>query len=370
VPNVLRTRQTHSRDPTRSALRRGMRSAGLVLACVLLGVCAARAWAGISVQPAFVEVSLDRGRPAGRFDIANLGETEERYRIRALHFNFSKEGGLLRLEPDERSLVPWIKFNPSELSIAPKTSRAVRFAIIPRGSLEQGEYWGAMELENLDTQVGRTRDAAGRELKIEVITTVMVPIFGTVGQVHYDGDLTDVAAGPDEKKGAVIQAALLNKGDGRLLVTGEYVVKNAAGDAVAQGALGYAYLLPGGRRVFQDHVRVPLPAGRYTVHVKYSCPQLKQALQRDVPLVLASPSEPPKEPPPGAPPGPSPPGAAPSGPAAPGGAAPPGPSPPGAAPPGRSPPGPAAPPAPPPGTPARPAPEKPTESPAVKPTLK
>ncbi|HSR09864.1 MAG TPA: hypothetical protein VLS90_00360 [Thermodesulfobacteriota bacterium] len=106
---------------------------------------------GLSISPAFVEVSLDKGRPAGQFTIANLGEEEERYRIRAIHFTFMRDGGVRYVEPDERSLAPWIKFNPTEFVIGPKERRAVRYVIAPKGKLRPGEYWAGMELESLRT---------------------------------------------------------------------------------------------------------------------------------------------------------------------------------------------------------------------------
>lgn len=281
-----------------------MRYAWLTL-CVALSAIGAALGPGsgevrgdISIAPAFVEVTLDRGRPAGRFDIANLGDREERYRINALHFNFTREGSLQRLSPDEHSLAPWIKFNPTELTVAPKTSRVVRFVIIPRGNLVPGEYWAAMELENLNTQTGKGTDAAGRELKIEVVTTIMVPIFGTAGNVRYEGTVESLKAGPDPKTGTVLEAHVANRGDGRLLLKGEYEVQDASGKVVDKGPLGYAYVLPGMDRLFSNHVGVAMPAGNYAVKVKYESPQLKQPLMGKTTLTLASPSVPPSEPPP------------------------------------------------------------------------
>ncbi len=266
-----------------------------LIAALLLSVGAARLWAGISVSPAFVEVTLDKGRPAGRFEIANLGDVAERYRVKALHFRFSKDGGLLRLESDDRSLAPWIKFNPAELTVEPKTSRVVRFVIVPRGSLVPGEYWAAMELENLNTQVGKSKDTAGREIKVEVVTTVIVPIFGTVGAVEYQGTFEELKAAPDPQKGTVIETLVSNKGSGRLLAKGEYEVQDASGKALDKGELGYAYILPNSDRAFSDHVRTTLPPGDYTIRVRYTAPQLKDPLTRETKLTLTAPSVPPPE---------------------------------------------------------------------------
>ena len=63
------------------------------LGCVLL-LWVAPATAAVGISPGYVEVKLDKGRPAGRFLISNLGSVQERYRIKAIHFTYSVEGGL------------------------------------------------------------------------------------------------------------------------------------------------------------------------------------------------------------------------------------------------------------------------------------
>ena len=311
---------------------------GRMVALLVVFAGAAPLWGGISVAPSFVEVHLDKGRPAGRFEVANLGETEERYRVKALYFNFTSDGNLVRPDPDEHSLVSWIKFNPAELTIAPKSSRLVRFVIVPQGKLIPGEYWAAMELESLNTQVGKGEDKGGHEMEIRVLTSVLVPIFGSVGTVRYDGTFDEFKvtaapkASPEQSaadwcaaalfsaplgvgfwpsfeaaapKGTLLETHLTNRGDGRLLLKGEYEVLNASGQSIEKAPLGYAYVLPGTDRIFQGRVRTTLPAGTYTLRAKYECPQLKTPLTKETTLKLDAPS-------PGTPP-PSQPGDAPAG---------------------------------------------------------
>jgi len=268
-----------------------VRILGLVLVLILAG---APVWAGITVSPAYVQITLDKGRPSGRFDITNLGDSVERYRVRALHYRYTETGGLVRLKPDPRALASWIKFNPAELTIPAKTRRVVRFVILPRGRLAPGEYWAAMELENLSTTVGQSTDDAGRNLKVEVISSVMVPIFGTVGNVVRDGALDSVAARAEPEKGTIIETHLTNRGTGRLLVKGTYEIRNGSGDLVADGQIGYAYILPDSKRHFTRTVEVPLPAGQYEIAVQYESPQLDKPLAGQTTLTLAEPSTPPE----------------------------------------------------------------------------
>jgi len=166
-----------------------------------------------------LEVSFDRGRPSGQFIISNIGDAEERYRVRSVHFTFLKDGGVRRIQPDEHSLASWIKFNPTEFTLPPKTKRAVRYTIIPKGKLKAGEYWGAMELESLNTTVGSGKDERGTEYQVEVISTILVPLFGRFGNVRYQGVVKEVKITP-KGTGQCIELSVENTGEGRLLIEG------------------------------------------------------------------------------------------------------------------------------------------------------
>ncbi len=245
--------------------------------------------AAVSISPAFVEVSLDRGRPSGQFIISNLGDEEERYRIKAIHFTFLKDGGLRRIEPDERSLAAWVKFNPTEFTLGPKTTRAIRFVISPRGALKPGEYWAAMELESLKTLTTAGKDEFGREFQLEIIPSIVVPMFGISGKVRYDGIIKDVNLGGREG-GQVLELLIGNTGDGRLLIEGEYEVTKDSGEPMLKGTLGNkAYVLPGLEQFFYGKLESSLPEGMYKVRVTCRSPQLKQPIQNEFPLVLKAP---------------------------------------------------------------------------------
>ncbi len=243
---------------------------------------------GLSIAPAYVEVSLDKGRPAGQFNIANLGEEEERYRIRAIHFAFLKDGSIRRIEPDERSLAPWIKFNPTEFVLGPKSRRAIRYVITPQGTLRPGEYWAAMELESLKTTVANANDEAGREYRIEVIPSILVPMFGIVGKVHYQGMLKEVQVAPNEG-GQAIQLLIGNTGEGRLVVGGEYEIRNSSGQEVQKGSLTRAYVLPGSEQIFSRQLESKLAEGNYKVRVQCRSPQLKQPMEKEFDLAWRPP---------------------------------------------------------------------------------
>ena len=250
----------------------------LLAACLVPLSGAPKAWGRIAVSPAYVEVPLDTGRPAGRFLISNLGDEEERFRINALHFVYTPGGAVVQSRTGERSLAQWLHFNPRELTIAPRTQRAVRFAIVPQGHLEEGEYWAAMELENLRQMEATSEGEDGKAVKIRMVATIMVPIFGTVGDVDYEGevraiDIVDMGGIPR------LMVLVGNTGTGRLGVAGTFEIRDEAGELVLEGKTGGAYVLPNSERAFRSEIEKPLPAGRYKVNVSYRAVHLDEQIE-------------------------------------------------------------------------------------------
>ncbi len=271
--------------------------------CSIVAVLAGWATAcpgGVGITPAFVDVRLDKGRPAGKFIVSNVGKTEERYRVRMIHFEFLENGGLRQIAPDANSLAPWVKFNPKELVLPPKSKRSVRFVIAPRGKVRAGEYWGAMELESLKAGIRSGKDAAGREIKIEVIPTILVPVFARMGEVTYRGAVTSVRL-VRGKNGPVLETGVINRGAGRLLLHGNYTVTDPSGRKVAAGVCGHGYVLPGKRRRYTVPVKAPIGAGTYTASIRFASHQLKVPLSHEQSVTYRPDPPPRKKPDPKAP---------------------------------------------------------------------
>lgn len=237
----------------------GMVAAGaLTSICLLTGTL----WAGIGVKPAFVEVEMDKGRPSGVFLISNLGDKEERFRVNAVHFTYSEKGTLEVSPNGQFSLAPYIRFNPRELTIAPKTQRAVRFAIVPQGKLVEGEYWAAMELESLAmNETVAKNDETGRSVRLRTVTTIMAPIFGTVGKPTYEGEVKNLEL-QIEKGEPVLKALVAATGNGRLGVRGTYEILDASGVPVNSGSLGAAYVLRGSQRWLTQKIDAGIPTNQ------------------------------------------------------------------------------------------------------------
>lgn len=259
------------------------KSIATIRAAALIGVClwTAGLRADIAIKPAFVEVNMEEGRPSGTFLVSNLGDKEERFRVNALYFNYTEEGGLKRSQAGDYSLAAWIRFNPRELTLAPGTQRAVRFAIVPRGKLEAGEYWAAMELESLAVNEMLSKDEkSGRSVKVKVMTTIVAPIFGTVGKTSYAGQVKDIQV--QVENGAVVLKALIAAtGSGRLQVNGGYEIVDASGKTVDSSPFAAGYVFRGAQRWFTRKITTAVPKGQYTVRVSVGSPHLEQPVERE-----------------------------------------------------------------------------------------
>lgn len=250
--------------------------------------------AGLSVTPAYVELNLDKGVPSGVFQITNTGEEEVRYRVNAVAFSFDTDGGTQIIEPDERSMVPWIVFNPKEITLGPNSKRKVRFAVSPKGKLRTGEYWAAMELESLDTVTHKGVDAKGREWSVKVVPSIIVPIFGKSGNVRYRGmpkEMKVVIKGKEK----ILETWITNTGEGRLFLEGKYEIVSDSGKVIENGDLGRAYVLPGRNLKFSVAVKTEMETGTYTIKVRYHSTQLDRPILDEIQFMAKSASLCPRE---------------------------------------------------------------------------
>ncbi len=247
-----------------------MRTIKILLTSLLLMLLAAPGvvQAGIAVKPANVVLPLDTGRPSGRFVVANNGDTEERFRINATHFAYSPNGALQVVAPDGRSLAPWVKFNPKEFVLPPNSKRAVRFVIVPRGTLSPGEYWGAMELESLDYKETTTHDKDGRQITVKVIPSVLVPIYGTVGEVQYQATIEGINI-IESTEGPALSVRFANVGGGRLMMKGSFTIVDTENRTLFSGKLPSGLILPGNHRYFNSLLEGTLESGDYKLSIDY-----------------------------------------------------------------------------------------------------
>jgi hypothetical protein len=151
-----------------------------------------------------------------------------------------------------------------------------------------GEYWAAMELESLKTTIATGKDDAGREFQLEVIPSILVPMFGKFGNVRYGGTLKEIKVAANET-GQAIQLLVGNTGEGRLVIEGQYEIRNALGEEIQKGSIPTSYVLPGMEQIFSSQLKSNLPEGNYTIRVECHSPQLKQPIGKEFQLVWKPP---------------------------------------------------------------------------------
>jgi hypothetical protein len=260
---------------------------GIVTLIAFIPLLPGRTEAALAIDPAYVELRLDKGRPSETVTVTNLTDKEMRYRAHVQHFTYTKEGGFLQIAPDEHSLVNWTKFNPREFTLPPNGSRIIRLSVIPPKNLPPGEYWGGIELEPLEGHIAEQKDDQGRVFKLEIVSTILVPLVGQVGEVEYGLNLKELKARKTEE-GIAISAHLVNTGTGRLRPKGTYEILSSGGDVISEGFMGDATILAAGERVFIESAKGDFPEGEYTVRVRYKCKRFDETIAGETRLQLAA----------------------------------------------------------------------------------
>ncbi len=258
-------------------------------ALLAIALSAPLANGGLRIAPSYVEVALDQGRPSGSFEVTNTGEKVERYRVAANFFTLEGRG-IVRPKDSPYSMAGMIKFNPAEFELPPNAKRQVRFIVLPRGKLDPGEYWAGMEIESLNPQTHKGADANGREFAVQVIPSILVPIFGKVGKVRYEGKIKALQLrGTAEKPELLVSVA--NTGEGRLGCAATYEVADSAGTVLQSGPLAKSYVFRGSTALFGNLIK-PLPAGDYTFRVRCTAPETDKPLTAEEKIHWTAPAAP------------------------------------------------------------------------------
>jgi hypothetical protein len=265
----------------------GVALALLGVALALLGAPAV-VRAGMMIQPSLIETKLDGGTYASTLVVTSSDTTAQRYRIKVEHFVFNEKGTVRTVPPDEHSLAPWIKLNPKEFELAPKESRMIRIAVVPPARVKPGEYWAALEFEPLQGQVAEA-ERDGRTVTLQIISSILVPVIGQVGQLNYAADVRGLQAWKSDS-GIEVRARVGNDGSGRVRLKGTYQVVGGDGASASEGVLGEGTILVGQERVFGQRIEGRFPDG-CSVRVKFGSGKLSQTLAGEVRVQESAPPE-------------------------------------------------------------------------------
>jgi len=257
-------------------------SAAVYSGCIL----PADAYAALVIEPALIQLEMSQNRSSGAFVIKNTGEKEERYRAKAVHFTLTPEGGLKEVAPDEHSLAGWVKFNPKEFVLPPQSSRVIRFSVIPEGKVRPKEYWGAIEFMPLQGAKITTKDSKEHVLNLEILSVVLVPIYGYVEGTKYSG-ITKGISFNKEKEKSYLTCSLLNTGDGILRLGGSCRITDSSGAVVDEIELKMVIIFADGERILKMAFNKPLAPGKYhaAINLKSFDPHSKVELSGETDFV-------------------------------------------------------------------------------------
>lgn len=220
----------------------------------------------LAVTPAYVELNL-KEKGAGTLIITNVTNENLRCRAQVTHWRMATAGQIEMVPIDKHSLAPWIKFNPKEFTLAPKSSQYVRYSVIPTARLEVGEYWGGVHFEPLVEQNHELGSGKGVTASVKVVTTVLVPFFGQYGDFDFSARMDTLRAVVTEK-GVVIKSTVVNTGRSGLRLGGDYDIIDPLGKVAATGKLPLGFILPEGVLEMSTLYAEALPQGRYTAKVR------------------------------------------------------------------------------------------------------
>ncbi len=240
--------------------------------------------AALVIEPALINLKLSQKRASGVFFVRNTSDTEERYRAATVHFTVTRKGGLSIIPSDEYSLAQWIKFNPTEFVLPPKSSRMVRYAVIPRGKLKPREYWGAIQFVPLKGKTFQSAPVEGRSVGIEVVTVILVPIYGLVEGTEFSGQMNHLSARQD-KDGLQIGFIISNTGEGVLRLSGGCQIIDPSGNVVKEVEIEKLVVFPHAERIFTMDVKEPLLPNSYTVRIALKSANAEVALTGETNLV-------------------------------------------------------------------------------------
>jgi len=229
-------------------------------------------YAALVINPAFIRLKLNEKRNTGTFVLKNTGDEEVRYRAKSVYFTLTSQGGLKEVAPDEYSLATWIKFNPQEFVLPPKTSRVVRFSIIPQGKLRPYEYRGAIEFIPLKLGQIKSQHAQGHSFDIKVVSIVLVPIYGQVKGTKYSGQLKQVKI---NKQDASLSptVTIVNSGDGVLNLDGMCQIVNSQGEVAEEISFKKVVIFPKSDRILKTTLKTTLKPDKYLARFNFQSNQ-------------------------------------------------------------------------------------------------
>ncbi len=162
-------------------------------------------------------VILD-GRRGTQVILNNVGAEETTYRISLEVKRMGEDGRLDDIDPAsasdaEKAALGLVRFAPRRVTLPPNQPQSIRIGLNPSETLPDGEYRVHMLFRAIPKTQAVTDDAAGKDLKIQLIPLygITIPIIVRKGELSATAALANARMGRDEE-GPVLELDATRKG--------------------------------------------------------------------------------------------------------------------------------------------------------------
>jgi P pilus assembly chaperone PapD len=222
--------------------------------------------AAILVSPVRFEVEIALGKSdTEAIRVRNLANSEQTVNIYASDFRLDEEGALSFPEEGELedSILPWLRINPSFLTLRPNEEKWIRFTV---AMPEKGEK----ELQGMiffQTVPQGTEKARGKQVFISTRLGVVV-YASPKGKVKKSAEISDFLL-KENLKDTSLEYALLfvNMGNIHLRPKGTVILLDSRGEKIASNELNpkAEAVLGGAHRIFEGKIGLGLKPDSYRV---------------------------------------------------------------------------------------------------------
>jgi hypothetical protein len=170
--------------------------------------------AHIGFSPSMFRVSLDSGQADGTINVINLSDKAKRVALDVKPWELAVDSTVLELPSSEDSLDQWMIINPTDFMIESQASRSIRWAIMPRVQLPNGEYRVMIYL----TEMGDPEDKRPLQLNYRF----GLPVYVTVGDANRIGVLDDIVINVEDKLKPKFGLTISSIGNAHVRIRGSY----------------------------------------------------------------------------------------------------------------------------------------------------
>ena len=230
------------------------------------------ATAGFSVSPPVITLTADPGKSVtGTVKVTNLSDNALSLGVDKSYFAAKGEEGEVDLQTIDNnySLAPWFNISAAAFSIAPKTTKEVKFSVDVPSSAEPGGRYGSLIFHTNPSALAPGQ--SGAAIKQQLATLIFLRINGAANEKlrieSFAADNQYYEYGPIN-----FTTRIRNQGNVHEKPSGTIVIKNMIGLKVATLPLEEKYVIPNSVRKLSNTWKSHWGIGKYTAQATVNGP--------------------------------------------------------------------------------------------------